>query len=223
MLPLAPRLLAIMSAVTMLSAACSPAISIGTPVAAGLYLTGDPAVATVGLTLRMTGGGNEVVATLAFEPGERIVGLASAMPGDYTLADEDGTCSLAVALLEGRETDVVIQATGSGPCRLAVAGEHPSGEGPHPWFGALVATLAGPPVAAATLEVRSLDAPPNPVPPPVAADPDDSSRFYIDSLPPGRYEAQVRSMGTVIGTQAFEIGTGPRAEVSVEIQPQPGS
>ena len=156
----------------------------------------------------------------AVDPGERIIAQAAAMPGDYTLTGSDGQCSLPVTLVEGRETDVVLKMPSSGPCQIVTAGNHVAGDPPHPWFGAVAVTLAGPWVPSALMVVRSLDNPPNPPPPPVPGDPDSRGHFYVAGLPPGRYEATITSNGERIGARVFEIGAGSEAETSIEVQPQ---
>lgn len=199
-----------------------PEITSGTPSAAVLYVTGDPAVAEQGVTLRMTAhGGSDEVVVLEVKPGERIIAQAAAMPGDYVVTDSDGECSAPVSLAEGRETDVVLAMPPGQPCQITIAGDHLAGEGSHQWFGAASITLAGPSVPSATVEIRSLDTPPNPVPAGgVLAESDRAGHFWVTGLPEGRYEATITGDAERIGSVTFQIGAGAQAEVSVVVQPQ---
>ena len=202
----------------MLAVSCSPAAH-DTPLAAFLYVTGNPVTADRSIELLLIGSDKQTEGRRSFRAGERIVAQVGVLPGSYTVAAANGACSIEVTLAGGDETDLVLELPDGGACRLRSAGSHVAGEGGHPFFGSLVATLAGSAAAeGATLRVRSLDAPPNPVPSPVAADPDNADRFSVDGLPPGRYEAQVARAGRLLGTAAFEVGTtGRTAEVRIEI------
>jgi hypothetical protein len=198
-----------------------PEITSGTPAAAVLYVTGDPEIAQQGVTLRMTAhGGSDEIIVLEAKPGDRIIAQTAAGPGDYVVTDAEGECSVPVSLAEGRETDVVLTTPPGQPCRIAIAGDHLAGELPHPWFGAVAVTLAGPSLPSAILEIRSLDNPPNPAPAGVRAEPDRAGHFYMTGLPQGRYEATITSNEERIGSSAFEIGAGAQSEVSVLVQPQ---
>ena len=228
----ATRSFALLGAVVLSSAGCAlgevivresqpPEITSGTPAAAVLYVTGDPEVAERGTTLRMTAhGGSDEVVVLEVKPGERIIAQAAAMPGDYVVTDSEGECSARVSLAESRETDVVLTMPPAQPCQIAIVGDHVAGELPHPWFGAASITLAGPAFPSATLEIRSLDSPPNPAPPAGVAEPDRGGHFYVTGLPQGRYEATITSDVGRIGSATFQIGAGAQAEVSVLVQPQ---
>lgn len=198
-----------------------PVIDDETPAAAVLYVTGDPAVAAQAAALRMTArGSSDEVVVLEVKPGERIIAQVATMPGDYVVTDSEGECSAQLSLAEGRETDVVLTMPPGQPCRFTIAGDHLAGELPHPWFGAASITLAGPAVPSATLEVRSLDSPPNPAPSGMRAEPDTADHFYVTGLPQGRYEATITNDGVKIGSATFQIGPDAQAEVSVFVEPQ---
>jgi hypothetical protein len=193
----------------------------GTPAAALLHVTGDPPTSLQGATLLMTPrGGNDHLIVLEVEPGERIIAQAASMPGKYVVTDSEDECAVAVSLQAGRETDVELTKPPGQPCQIVIVGEHLAGELPHPWFGAASITLAGPAVPSATVEILSLDDPPNPVPGPGRAEPDSGDRFYVTGLPQGRYVATITSNEGPIGSATFEIGVGAQAEVSVVVQPR---
>ena len=189
----------------------------GTPEVALLLVSGDPAVAADGLVLRMDDPDGTFSRTIRFHPGERVIAQLGVDQGAYTLGEDGGACTLDLALLGGREVDVLVAVDDGGTCTLAVTGDHEPDTAGHPLFGGVSVTIpaVGPP--ADLLRVRSLDTPPNPVPDPVAGEPDRPGSFTMSDLPQGRYEAQVIGGGAVMGTAVFEVGTGADAVPSITI------
>lgn len=54
-------------------------------------------------------------------------------------------------------------------------------------------------------------------------DSDQTNRFYLEPLAPGRYEIQVVHNAAIVASQVVEIGRGGRAPLSVEIQVEPAA
>jgi hypothetical protein len=208
----------VIAVLLLLLSTCGPQVPTTnvTPAAAMIYVTGEPVAATSARSVQLVNADQAVLAEVTFAPGERIVAQLSAMPGTYTLRDGGGACTLGVTVDGGQESDVVLDQTGDG-CNLTVVATHVAGEGPHSFLGTLTVTLEAPAAAGdAAVKLRSLDDPANPVPGPVRAD--ESGRYFIESLAPGRYEVQVIEGGAVVATEDVEIGTGAQAEVSVAIE-----
>ena len=193
-----------------------PSINV-TPPAAQVSLVGEPVAAMHPLAVRLVNSDREIVSTVAFRQGERIVAQLATVAGAYTLGDVGDSCAIDLVLEGGKEIDVVIHQQQPAGCELTIRGVHGLGEGGHSQFGTLSVRLAGQIlIGQATVRLKSLDAPPNPVP--EAVNPDESGRFFFDSVPAGRYEAQVIQNAAVVGKQQVEIGIGADAAVSAEIQ-----
>lgn len=193
-----------------------------TPLAAQIYVTAEPTVAARPLELLLLNTTEEVNSRVAFRAGERIVAQLATVGGAHTLEEADGSCSIDLDPIGGQEIDVRINQPDDGRCAFDILGRHAIGNAPHLSFGTLAVTLVGhAPTPESRVTIRSLDVPPNPVPEPLA--PDESGRFFFDSLAPGKYEVQAMSNSAIVGRQQVEIGAGAAAAASAEISIVPFS
>jgi hypothetical protein len=152
-----------------------------TPGAAFLYIRADEAAAEAAeFQLRSADG--ESVHVVRVLPGERVIAQHASLGGNYTVEVQPAGCSLDVTLTGGSETDVTF--TDAAPECLELAGTHEAGAMPHPFFGALTLTVTGAGATQPVAELSSLDSPPNPGLGIIEAD--ETGRYYVTDLPPGR-------------------------------------
>jgi hypothetical protein len=202
----------LLAASTAVAAGCQPP-SDGLPSAAILHVESEEPAAT-SIRLRLVGADGDALEVLSISAGERVVTQHAALPGTYTLEARPLDCSLEVALIAGSETDVVF-VNGAGRDCFEPAGSHTAGESPHPYFGALSLVLTGTGSRRPSVELVSLDRPPNPGG--RNLEPDEAGRYFAQNLPQGRYEIRVQDADGLLATEAFEIGSGADASVNVVI------
>jgi hypothetical protein len=176
---------------------------------ASVRVDGDPSVATAPFRLGIRQGTFREAVTIAVN--ERIYHEFGVGEGAFTLTVDDDRCVLPVHLAPETETDVLLRFADDGTCAMAVARQHPFAQAHGSAMGSVSAQVPegiGPGVI--TMDLRSLDDPPNPVPPPDEVD--ESGLLILFDVPTGAYEARLLVDGSPIATARVSVDAHGRSD-----------
>ena len=208
-------------AVLVATIACEPAALLPTvaptieepheqmPASAAVRVDGVPLVASRPVIIRIEQPGFADERLIA--ANERIQASFGVSSGAYRLSADQERCVLPVALAPETETDVALELRDDGTCGLVQLLQHPYEAVDHE--GSMGDVSAHVPVALGSdvsMDIRSLDDPPNPVPEPDVVD--ESGLLIISGVQTGRYEVRLLVDGEVVDTQAVEVDALGRSE-----------
>jgi hypothetical protein len=176
------------------------------PLAAGLWITTDPAVAPYPVDIDVRTLSGDHIRHLDFPAGTVVRMDEGLSAGSVRLVGPGEACAFDVRLIAERHTDIVLSLGDAGDCSFAVAAVH-AGDGGHIGSGSVAATVTVQPWADFLVTAVSLDDPPQPVPDPVA--PDEGGLAQLFPLWEGRYEIQLQRGGGILERQAIEIDGEP--------------
>lgn len=173
------------------------------------HLEGDPAFATVGLSLRyVSSDGNVSRVKDEFQPNQRVVVDRTTPAGEHGVTVNGARCQGTFQVEAGLETDLVLQVRPEG-CQTVVTVIHEPGLPSHEEvFGRV--TGAGP--VGARIRVVSLDDPPNATFESIA---DESGVFAIEQLSPGRYRLDASSADGFVRSIELEVWAGESTQVDL--------
>jgi hypothetical protein len=179
------------------------------PASAAVRVDGSPLVASRPVVIRIEtpAFANETL----IEVHQQIHAEFAVSSGDYRLSADKGRCVLPLTLAPDTETDVTLELSDDGTCTLVPLRQHPYEAFDHATspgdVSAQVPVALGPDV---TMDIRSLDDPPNPVPGPDTVD--ESGLLILTPVPTGRYEVRLLVSGAVVDTQTVEVDAEGRSE-----------
>jgi hypothetical protein len=180
------------------------------PGPASVRVVGDPVVASRPLIVALTRDGFRREARVA--TGERIRAEFNVSQGGYRLIGGDDACSVVLELAPSNEADLVLRLPPDGGCELLLTGTHPFGAVRHP-DGELGSVSTQVPLGriggVLTMDLRSLDDPPNPVPDAVTVD--EGGNLIVDGVVPGTYEARLLQDGEPIATAQVVVDAQGRS------------
>lgn len=191
----------------------TPPTEDGAPLAAFVYIRGDPSEAKRKIVVSLRGPDQSEALVFTFEAGERLAASDGALAGLYTVAIDDTECSGRINLLAGRETDAVLSIASEEVCRISAEGSHEASEAHG--IAAVGGKLVGAIPPNAMIRVVSRDTPPAAVPEPQT--PDEGGSFYFPSLMPGRYDIVLMSAETILDSETIELAPGE--ELTMELGP----
>jgi hypothetical protein len=143
--------------------------------------------------------------------GQQIHASFGVSSGDYQLTADQERCILPVTLRPETETDVALELRDDGTCRLVPIRQHAVDAVDHD--SAMGDVSAQVPVALGrevSMDIRSLDDPPDAVPAPDMVD--ESGLLIISPVPTGRYEVRLIVDGEVVDTQTVEVDEVGRSD-----------
>jgi hypothetical protein len=180
------------------------------PGPADVRIDGDPQVAAGPARIRIEQEGFAREALIG--AGERIQAQFDVSTGVYRIVVVPDRCALMVELARSTETDVVLTLADDASCSLRQLRQHAWGEFEHA-FGSQGVVSAEVPIDLGndvSMDIRSLDDPPNAVPP--ADSVDESGLLLLEGVLTGSYEVRLLVGGRVVDTQRVEVDDQGRSE-----------